>query len=182
MDQAHAHLPEEPNRFIGREREIAELRRVLRQARALTLCGPGGIGKTRLALRILAAAAAEFPDGTFLVELADLRRADLGQADLVVSRVAAAIGVSEEAGRPLADTLADALRPRRLGLALDNCEHLIEACAAARGPGPNATWLRRGAWATPRWPGCGPAGSLAAARTRWRWPWRRNRPGVRARR
>ena len=133
MDQAHAHLPEEPNRFIGREREIAELRRVLRQARALTLCGPGGIGKTRLALRILAAAAAEFPDGTFLVELADLRRADLGQADLVVSRVAAAIGVSEEAGRPLADTLADALRPRRLVLALDNCEHLIEACAEVAG-------------------------------------------------
>ena len=133
MDQAQAHLPEEPNRFIGREREIAELRRVLRQARALTLCGPGGIGKTRLALRILAAAAAEFPDGTFLVELADLRRADLGQADLIVSRVAAALGVSEEAGRPLADTLADALRPRRLLLGLDNCEHLIEACAEVAG-------------------------------------------------
>jgi predicted ATPase/DNA-binding CsgD family transcriptional regulator len=124
VDQTHAHLPEEPNRFIGREREIAELRRVLRQTRALTLCGPGGIGKTRLALRILAAAAEEFPDGTFLVELADLR-----QPDLIVSRVAAALGVSEEAGRPLADTLADALRPRRLVLALDNCEHLIEACA-----------------------------------------------------
>ena len=124
MDQTQAHLPEEPNRFIGREREIAELRRMLRQARALTLCGPGGIGKTRLALRILSAAADEFPDGTWLVELADLR-----QPDLVTSRVAAWIGVSEEAGRPLLDTLADALRPRRLLLALDNCEHLIEACA-----------------------------------------------------
>jgi predicted ATPase/DNA-binding CsgD family transcriptional regulator len=128
VDQAQAHLPEEPNRFIGREREIADLRRMLRQARALTLCGPGGIGKTRLALRLLAAAAEEFPDGTFLVELADLR-----QPDLVVSRVAAALGVSEEAGRPLADTLADALRPRRLVLALDNCEHLIEACAEVVG-------------------------------------------------
>jgi hypothetical protein len=69
VGHAQAHLPEEPNRFIGREREIAELRGMLRQARALTLCGPGGIGKTRLALRILAAAAEEFPDGTFLVEL-----------------------------------------------------------------------------------------------------------------
>ncbi len=128
MDRVLAHLPEEPNRFIGREREIADLRRMLRQARALTLCGPGGIGKTRLALQILAAAAEEFPDGTFLVELADLR-----QPDLVVSRVAAALGVSEEAGRPLADTLADALRPRRLVLALDNCEHLIEACAEVAG-------------------------------------------------
>ena len=121
---AVAHLPEELNRFIGREREIAELRRMLRQVRALTLCGPGGIGKTRLALRTMAAAAGEFPDGTWLVELADLR-----QPDLVVSRVAAVLGVSEEAGRPLLDTLADALRARRLLLALDNCEHLIEACA-----------------------------------------------------
>ncbi|HEV2252894.1 MAG TPA: LuxR C-terminal-related transcriptional regulator [Streptosporangiaceae bacterium] len=128
LDQALAHLPEEPNRFIGREREIADLRRMLRQARALTLCGPGGIGKTRLALRILAAAAEEFPDGAFLVELADLR-----QPDLVVSRVAAVLGVSEEAGRPLTDTLAAALRPRRLVLALDNCEHLIEACAEVAG-------------------------------------------------
>ena len=124
MDQTQAHLPEEPNRFIGREREMAELRRMLRQARALTLCGPGGIGKTRLALRILSRVADEFPDGTWLVELADLR-----QPDLVTSRVAASLGVSEEAGRPLLDTLADALRPRRLLLALDNCEHLIEACA-----------------------------------------------------
>ena len=125
MDQAHARLPEEPNRFIGREHEIAELRRMLRQARALTLCGPGGVGKTRLALRILAAAAEEeFPDGTWFVELADLR-----QPDLVALRVAAALGISEEAGRPLLDTLADALRPRRLALALDNCEHLIDACA-----------------------------------------------------
>jgi predicted ATPase/DNA-binding CsgD family transcriptional regulator len=127
---ALAQLPEEPNRFIGREREIGELRRLLRQARALTLCGPGGIGKTRLALRVLAAAADEFPDGTWFVELADLRPANLGQADLVTARVAAVVGVSEEAGRPLLDTLADALRSRRLVLALDNCEHLIEACAA----------------------------------------------------
>ena len=127
MDQTQAHLPEEPNRFIGREREIAELRRMLRQVRSLTLCGPGGIGKTRLALRILSGAADEFPDGTWLVELADLR-----QPDLVTSRVAASLGVSEEAGRPLLDTLADALRPRHLLLALDNCEHLIEACAQLR--------------------------------------------------
>ncbi len=119
-----AHLPQEPNSFIGREREIAELCRMLRRTRALTLCGPGGIGKTRLALRVMAATAEEFPDGAWFVELADLR-----QPDLVASRVAAVVGVSEEAGRPLLDTLADALRPRRLLLALDNCEHLIEACA-----------------------------------------------------
>ncbi|MBV9093087.1 MAG: hypothetical protein JO132_04295 [Streptosporangiaceae bacterium] len=124
MGQIQGNLPAEPNRFIGRERELAELRQLLRHTRALTLSGPGGIGKTRLALRVLAAAAAEFPDGAWFVELADLR-----QPELVVSRVAAAIGVAEEAGRRPAETLAHALRPRRLLLALDNCEHLIDACA-----------------------------------------------------
>jgi predicted ATPase/tetratricopeptide (TPR) repeat protein len=92
--------------------------------RALTLCGPGGIGKTRLALRLLAAMAPEFPDGAWFVELAELR-----QPDLVISRVAATVGVSEEPGRPLLETLADVLRRRRLLLALDNCEHLVDACA-----------------------------------------------------
>ena len=129
MDEIQAHLPEEPNSFIGRERELAELRQMLDRTRALTLCGPGGIGKTRLALRFLALAAAEFPDGVWFVELADLQRTDLQQADLVVSRIAAVIGITEEAGRPLLETLGDALRPRRLILALDNCEHLLDACA-----------------------------------------------------
>ena len=92
--------------------------------RALTLCGPGGIGKSRLALRLLAMMEADFPDGAFFVELGDLR-----QPDLVVSRVAAVVGVSEEPGRPLAETLAEALRPRRLLVCLDTCEHLIDACA-----------------------------------------------------
>ncbi len=129
MDEIQAHLPEEPNNFIGRERELAELRQMLHRTRALTLCGPGGIGKTRLALRFLALAAAEFPDGVWFVELADLQRTDLQQADLVVSRIAAVIGITEEAGRPLLETLGDALRPRQLILALDNCEHLLDACA-----------------------------------------------------
>ncbi len=90
----------------------------------LTLSGPGGIGKTRLALRLLASMTREFPDGAWFIELADLR-----QPDLVISRVAAALGVSEEPGRPLLETLADVLRRRRLLLALDNCEHMIDACA-----------------------------------------------------
>jgi predicted ATPase/DNA-binding CsgD family transcriptional regulator len=124
VDEIQAHLPEEPNSFIGRERELAELRQMLDRTRALTLCGPGGIGKTRIALRLLALAAAEFPDGVWFVELADLQ-----QADLVVSRIAGVIGITEEAGRPLLETLGDALRPRQLLLALDNCEHLLDACA-----------------------------------------------------
>src|ERR1035441_5880727 len=121
------HLPEEPNRFIGREQELGDLRHVLDDARALTLCGAGGIGKTRLALQVLATVAADFPDGVWLVELDDLR-----EPRLVVSRVASAVGVPGEPGRPLIDTLADALAPRRMLLALDNCEHLIEACAPLR--------------------------------------------------
>jgi predicted ATPase len=122
-------MPEEPNTFIGRERELDELRRLVYSTRALTLCGPGGIGKTRLALRLLASMAGEFPDGVWFVELADLR-----QPDLVVWRAAAVLGVSEEPGRPLLETLADVLRRRRLLLALDNCEHLVDVCAqVARG-------------------------------------------------
>jgi predicted ATPase/DNA-binding NarL/FixJ family response regulator len=100
------------------------LRRLVGATRALTLCGAGGIGKTRLALRILAGVADEFPDGAWFVDLGDLR-----QPDLVVSRIASVIGVSEEPGRPLLETLADALASRQLLLALDNCEHLIESCA-----------------------------------------------------
>jgi predicted ATPase/DNA-binding CsgD family transcriptional regulator len=92
----------------------------------LTLTGPGGIGKTRLALHTLAAMAGEFPDGVCYVELADLEPAN---PELVVARVAAAVGVAEEQDRPLPDTITDALRSRKLLLALDNCEHLIDACA-----------------------------------------------------
>jgi predicted ATPase/DNA-binding CsgD family transcriptional regulator len=131
VDEIQAYLPEEPNSFIGRERELGELSQLLSRTRALTLCGPGGIGKTRLALRLLAvvsgegaAAGEEFPDGVWFVELADLR-----QPDQVVSRIAAVTGITEEAGRPLLETLGEALRPRRMLLVLDNCEHLLESCA-----------------------------------------------------
>jgi predicted ATPase/DNA-binding CsgD family transcriptional regulator len=123
IDQPRSNL-EEPNSFVGRERALDELRHAVLSMRAVTLCGPGGIGKTRLALRVLAGLADDFPDGVWFIDLADLR-----QPDLVVSRVASVIGVDEEPGRPLLDTLADALRPRRLLLALDTCEHLIESCA-----------------------------------------------------
>jgi predicted ATPase/DNA-binding CsgD family transcriptional regulator/tetratricopeptide (TPR) repeat protein len=117
-------LPQEPNRFVGRERELGELCQLVGVTRALTLCGAGGIGKTRLALRLLSGVAGEFADGAWFAELGDL-----AQPELVVSRVASVLGVSEEPGRPLLDTLADVLRPRAMLLALDNCEHVIEECA-----------------------------------------------------
>jgi predicted ATPase/DNA-binding CsgD family transcriptional regulator len=119
-------LPQELSSFVGRERELDDLRSLVPGSRLLTLTGPGGIGKTRLVLRVLAMLASDFPDGAHFVELADL-----ADPDMVVPRVAAAVGVTEELGRPLLDTLAGALASRRLLLAIDNCEHLVEACARA---------------------------------------------------
>src|SRR5215831_4061837 len=95
LDQVRSNF-EEPNSFVGRARELADLSRLAASMRAVTLCGPGGIGKTRLALRVLAGLTGDFPDGVWFIELGDLR-----QPDLVVSRVASVIGVDEEPGRPL---------------------------------------------------------------------------------
>jgi predicted ATPase/DNA-binding CsgD family transcriptional regulator/Tfp pilus assembly protein PilF len=117
-------LPAEPNSFVGRERDLAELALLLGEVRALTLCGPGGIGKTRLALRLACDLVPEFPGGAWLVELGDT-----DNPALVPQRVAATLGIREEPGRPLADTLIDALRPRALILILDTCEHVVDACA-----------------------------------------------------
>ena len=118
------HRPEEFSSFVGRMAEVSELRELLRVMRAVTLCGAGGIGKSRLALRLLEAVAGEFPDGAWFVELSDLR-----QPGNLVPLLAAVVGVDEEPGRPLIDTLAESFRHRRVLLVLDNCEHLIEACA-----------------------------------------------------
>src|SRR5215471_5804559 len=117
-------LPAEPNSFVGRERDLAELARLLGDVRALTLCGPGGIGKTRLALRLACEVVPGFPDGAWLVELADAQ--DPSQ---VTRRVVTALGVREEPDRPLAETLTEALRPRLLLLILDTCEHVVDSSA-----------------------------------------------------
>src|SRR5580658_10539855 len=106
-------LPAEPNSFVGRERDLAELALILSGVRALTLCGPGGIGKTRLALRLACELVPDYPGGAWLVELADT--ADPG---LVARRVAATLGIREEPDLPLAETLTEALRARRLLLIL----------------------------------------------------------------
>ena len=121
---APGNLPAEPNSFIGRERDLSELALLLSDVRALTLCGPGGIGKTRLAVRLACDLVPEFPDGAWLVELADT-----ADADLLPRRVAATFGIREEQDRPLIATLAEALRARRLLLVLDTCEHIVDGCA-----------------------------------------------------
>jgi predicted ATPase/transcriptional regulator with XRE-family HTH domain len=117
--------------FVGREEEMAGVRRRLAGHRLVTLTGPGGVGKTRLAVEVahgLAEADSEasaIPDGVWLAELAPL-----ADPDLVPRVVAAAVGVEPDPDGPPVDALADALRDRRLLLVLDNCEHLVDACAA----------------------------------------------------
>ena len=117
-------LPVPPDRLVGREGEIAILRARLTEARLLTLWGPGGIGKTRLAIALAAEAAEHFPDGVWFVELAPL-----GDPRLVAETIAALFGLAGQADRPAAEAVTTFLRRKRLLLVLDNCEHLIEAAA-----------------------------------------------------
>jgi predicted ATPase/DNA-binding CsgD family transcriptional regulator len=140
-----SNLPAEPTPFVGRERDVGDLRVLLESMRAVTLCGAGGIGKTRLAVRVAQSllepagtdgadrtdGRGEYADGVWFVELADLPPD--GPPDPVARRVAAVLGVAEEDGRPLPETLADALRARAMLLVLDNCEHLVADCAALTG-------------------------------------------------
>lgn len=118
-------LPRSLTSFIGRRRELVEIRALLEVEPLVTLVGPGGVGKTRLAIELAGGMHAAYPDGVRLVELAPLV-----DSTLVVGAVAAAVGVREQRDIPLRRTLADALRRRRLLLILDNCEHLAQACAA----------------------------------------------------
>jgi predicted ATPase/DNA-binding CsgD family transcriptional regulator len=122
--QRLGNLPAEPNSFVGRDRDLGDLRLLIGNVRALTLCGPGGIGKTRLAMRLGWQLASNFPDGVWLVELASTT-----DPALAARQVATVLGVGEERGRSAAATLADALRGRQLLLILDNCEHLVDAVA-----------------------------------------------------
>jgi non-specific serine/threonine protein kinase len=104
---------------------MGEVKRLLAQTRLLTLAGPGGCGKTRLALEVGSRLGETYPDGVWLVELAAME-----VADLVAEAVAAALGIPEQPGRPLRETLCTAMESKHLLLVLDNCEHLVDACAA----------------------------------------------------
>src|SRR6266545_6303760 len=117
-------LPVPLTSFVGREKEIADIKQLLANQRLTTLTGPGGTGKTRLALHVAAEVLETFPDGVWLVELAPL-----ADAALVPRAVATVLGLREDAGRPILATLTDFLSARNLLLILDNCEHVVEACA-----------------------------------------------------
>jgi non-specific serine/threonine protein kinase len=117
-------LPIETTNMVGRERELAEVRRLLTVSRLLTLIGPGGVGKTRLALRAARTMADEYPDGVHLVRLDSL-----GDPALLARAVSDALGLDDSAKDPLARTI-EFVHGKNLLLVLDNCEHLAGACAS----------------------------------------------------
>ena len=117
-------LPAQVSSFIGRDAELNEVQALIASSRLVTLTGPGGAGKTRLALQIAAGLVDGSGEGVWLADLAPLQ-----DPDLVAVTVANMLGIRGEPGRPLAGTLADAVGRRRLLVLLDNCEHVISACA-----------------------------------------------------
>ncbi|MFG2502199.1 ATP-binding protein [Streptomyces sp. NPDC048441] len=117
-------LPAELTSFVGRVGELAEVQRLLGQARLLTLVGPGGVGKSRLALRAAGEAAAEFPDGVRLAELSGLKG-----PELLPGVVAEALGLPAQAGKSRIDEVIEYVADRELLIILDTCEHLVDACA-----------------------------------------------------
>jgi predicted ATPase/DNA-binding SARP family transcriptional activator len=118
-------LPVQLSSFVGREREMREIERLLVSSRALTLTGPGGAGKTRLAIEAAASQISAYQDGVWLVELAAL-----SEPALVVQSIADVFDVREQQAVSLVDMVIRHVDDRRLLLLLDNCEHLVEACAS----------------------------------------------------
>jgi len=124
LESTPNNLPLQLTTFVGREREVGEVHRLLRTNRLVTLFGTGGLGKTRLALQAAAAALVDYPDGVWFVDLAPI-----ADPRLVPQAVASVLGVHEDASRPVADALARFVRERALLVVLDNCEHVADACA-----------------------------------------------------
>ena len=116
-------LPAQPTGFVGRRREIAEVRRLLTSSRLVTLAGSPGVGKTRLALRTCEEVARRYRNGTWAVELEGLR-----DPSLITHEVARALGLHDASTGWAVETLAQHIRDRRVLLLLDNCEHMLDGC------------------------------------------------------
>src|SRR5215213_6220136 len=117
-------LPLELSSFVGREKELDEVKRLVENNRLLTLTGSGGCGKTRLALAAAGELVEGFEDGVWMVELASL-----ADSSLMPQAVASVLGVRGQPGRLPYETFSDYLRTRKVLLILDNWEHLVEVCA-----------------------------------------------------
>ena len=125
LDARPNNLPPQLTSFVGREEAIASVEDLLAESRLLTLTGPGGTGKTRLALQVAAEVLADFADGAFFVDLQAIT-----DPAVVPSEIATALGVAEDPGRPILDSLKDHLRDRELLLVLDNLEQVLGAAPA----------------------------------------------------
>jgi predicted ATPase len=125
-----SNLPAQVSSFVGREREIGAIKQLLQTTHLLALTGAGGVGKTRLALEVAGQldpgpVDPMYTDGIWLVELAPLT-----DGALLPRAVASSLGVREISGEPVLETVISWLHPRNLLIILDNCEHLVAACAA----------------------------------------------------
>jgi predicted ATPase/class 3 adenylate cyclase len=124
LDVLPTNLPVQRTTFIGRDDELARLRKLIGDHRVVTIIGVGGVGKTRLALQAAAEVIGSFRDGTWLVELASV-----ADADTMMQALADVFRVGTRPDGSLEDSVAEHLRPRELLLVLDNCEHLLDAAA-----------------------------------------------------
>ena len=124
LESAPNNLPQQITSFVGRDRELAEMRRLLESTRLLSLTGPGGIGKTRLSLQVAVEVMDAYPDGVWFVELAAIV-----DPTLVPKAVAQVLDVQTDAETGAMPALCAHLKSRRLLLVIDNCEHLVDACA-----------------------------------------------------
>jgi predicted ATPase/class 3 adenylate cyclase len=124
IDTTPGNLGVQATSFIGREAELAEVEAAVRERRLVTLTGVGGVGKTRLALQVAAELAPEFPDGVWLIELAPV-----GDPESIPDAVAGTLGITQQPGLTVAQSIAEASVGRARLLVLDNCEHVLEAAA-----------------------------------------------------
>ena len=126
LSERAANLPLAPTTFVGRARERTSVEKLLTMHRVVTLTGPGGVGKTRLALQVATDMLAAFDDGVWFVPLAGV--SDPG---LVPSTIAQVLGLSERGGAAIVETLREHVRSREMLLVVDNAEHLVQSAAAA---------------------------------------------------